>query len=388
LLQNRAQRKETPDHFAPNENRASMNTDHPSPDEIAAQVAGHSFSPVDNGFTVDANTGYDGVSDLQSTDWRVRTLAVRNLVRAGQHAPSPVANLLGHESEHVRQIAAMSLGILRAEAAVEPLNRRLRHDPNPVVRSHAAIALGQIGAPRTAVAGPLTDEEHTDVRHQCAVALDRMEKDAPVEPDVAEQFAALDESSLGRVHVGDPAPDFTLEDTEGTDWSLSDARGESTVVLLWIFADWCPVCHREFHGLIEREERFRELDVRVATLECHDRYRSRVMTGTEFRPSYWFADKLPGDHPHDPYPDGIWWPHLVDRAATVGLRYGIDPWQFAVHSEYVNRPTTVIIDPSGIVRLAHVGTYWGDRPSIGQILAMIESDEYDFEAPAPRRGPH
>ena len=360
----------------------------PSPHDVAARVADHSFAPVDNGFTVDADTGYDGVSDLESPDWRVRTLAVRDLVRTGQRDPSPVAELLDHENKHTRQVAAMALGILRAAPAVGALSDLLRHDPDPVVRSHAAIALGQIGAPRDAVAGPLKDEDHTDVRHQCAVALDRFEKDAPVEPDVAEQFAALDASTFGRVQVGDPAPDFTLEDTEGTDWSLSDAQGESTVVLLWVFADWCPVCHKEFHGLINREERFRDLDVQVATLECHDRYRSRVMTGAEFRPTYWFADKLPGDHPHDSYPEGRWWPHLVDRAAAVGLRYGIDPWQFTVHSEYVNRPTTVIIDPEGTVRLAHFGTYWGDRPSIGQILEMIASGTYDFEAPAPRRGPH
>lgn len=75
-------------------------------------------------------------------------------------------------------------------------------------------------------------------------------------------------------------------------------------------------------------------------------------------------------------------------AMALGLRYGIDPWQFAVHSEMVNRPTTVIIDPEGAVRLAYTGRYWGDRPTIGQILDMIETDTCDFEAPPLRRGPH
>jgi len=360
----------------------------PSPEAIAQRVERHSFAPVDNGFTVDPETGTDGVSDLQSEDGRIRTLALRALVRRGMETPPAVRRLLTHENEHVRQIAATALGLLRVESATDALSRRLKEDPDPVVRAQAAIALGQIGASREAVADPLADEDHTDVRHQCAVALDRIEKNESVEPDVAETFAALDESSFGRVQVGEPAPTFTLDDTEGTPWSLSDVLGENTVVLLWVFADWCPVCHKEFHGLIEREERFRELDVAVATLECHDRYRSRLMAGKEFRPDYWFADELPGDHPHDPYPDEIWWPHLVDRAAAVGVRYGIDPWQYAVHSEYVNRPATVIIDPEGIVRLAHFGTYWGDRPSIGQILRMIETGTYEFESPPPRRGPH
>jgi len=360
----------------------------PAPKEIAARIERHSFSPIDNGFTVDPGAGTDGVSDLKSDDWRVRTLAVRDLVRRGLETPAPIRELLGHTNEHVRQVAAQALGVLRSRPAVEPLSRVLQKDPDPVVRSQAAIALGQIGAPRNAVAGPLSDEEHTDVRHQCAVALDRIRKNEPVESAVAEQFAALDASTFGRAKEGEPAPPFTLEDTDGGEWALTDALGEKTVVLIWVFADWCPVCHREFHGLIDREARFRDLGVAVATLECHDRYRCRVMTGKEARPSYWFAENLPGDHPHDPYSDGIWWPHLVDRAATVGLQYGIDPWQYAVHSEYVNRPATIIIDPEGTVRLAHFGTYWGDRPSIGQILKMIETDTYEFEAPPPRHGPH
>ncbi|MEX2400475.1 MAG: HEAT repeat domain-containing protein [Rhodothermales bacterium] len=359
-----------------------------SSSRTAEEVARHAFAPVHNGFTVDPETGNDGVADLQSPDGRVRTLAVRDLIRVGRKQSRPVIELLDHGSEHVRHVAAMALGLLRAEGAVGPLSHLLRQDSDPVVRSQAAIALGQIGAGADVLVQHVEGADHTDVRHQCTVALDRVRKNEVVEPESAEHFAGLETSSFDRVQVGEPAPDFSLEDTEGTTWSLSDLREDKTVVLIWIFADWCPVCHKEFHGLIRHEARFRELDVAVATLECHDRYRGRVMVGREFHPPYWFADNLPGDHPHDPYADGIWWPHLIDRGAVVGARYGISPLQFAVHSEYVNRPTTVIIDPEGIVRLAHVGTYWGDRPSIGQILKMIETGEYDFQAPPPRHGPH
>jgi len=358
--------------------------------DIAQRVAHHAFAPVHNGFTVDPETGNDGVSDLQSQDGRVRTLAVRDLVRLGEKGQdASIIELLEHPNEHVRQVAAMALGLLRAEPAIAPLSKQLADtDEDPVVRSQAAIALGQIGAGSDALATQVETAEHKDVRHQCEVALDRVRKQEPVEPAVAEQVAALDSAAFGRVQVGEPAPDFTLTDTEGAAWSLSDMHGEKTVVLLWVFADWCPVCHKEFHSLIQHESRFRELDVAVATLECHDRYRGRVMVGQELRPSYWFADKLPGDHPLDAYPDGIWWPHLLDQGATVGARYGIDPWQFAVHSEYVNRPAAVIIDPEGVVQLAYFGTYWGDRPTIGQILNMIETGAYTFSAPPPRRGPH
>lgn len=360
----------------------------PSVDAVVQRLDGHSFAPVDNGFTVDPDTGNDGVSDLESTDWRVRTLALRDLVRTGHGDASALLGMLEHDNPHVRQVGTMALGILEAEVGAEPLTDLLQDDPDPVVRAHAAIALGQIGSSGEVLERQAGADPHTDVQHQCTVALDRVRKHEPVEPEVAERFAALESSAFGRVQAGDEAPAFTLDDTDGESWSLSEFRREKTVVLIWIFADWCPVCHREFHGLIKREERFRALDVEVATLECHDRYRCRVMEGKELQPPYWFVDKVPGDHPHDPYPDGIWWSHLVDRAAQVGLRYGINPWQFAVHSEWVNRPSVVIIDPEGIVRLAYFGTYWGDRPSIGQILEMVETGQYEFESPPPRRGPH
>ena len=35
-------------------------------------------------------------------------------------------------------------------------------------------------------------------------------------------------------------------------------------------------------------------------------------------------------------------------------------------------------DTEGMVRFAHRGTFWGDRPTIGETLEMIETDSYSF----------
>lgn len=101
------------------------------------------------------------------------------------------------------------------------------------------------------------------------------------------------------------------------------------------------------------------------------------MVGKEIEPDYWFAkesfQKL--------YTEKIWWPHLRDPAGAAGLPYGVDPMSFAVHSEYINRPTVVILDPERRVRLIYRGTYWGDRPDIGEVLGMIRSESFAFEHP-------
>ena len=101
------------------------------------------------------------------------------------------------------------------------------------------------------------------------------------------------------------------------------------------------------------------------------------MVGKEVDPKYWFSKTSFKDS----YTKNIWWSHLSDKAGAVGASYGVDPLCFAVHSEYINRPSTVIIDKEGIVQFAYYGTFWGDRPSVKQTLDMIRKKNYHFEHP-------
>jgi cytochrome oxidase Cu insertion factor (SCO1/SenC/PrrC family) len=50
--------------------------------------------------------------------------------------------------------------------------------------------------------------------------------------------ADLKATDLGRIKVGQPAPDFTLEDMEGKNITLSDFRGKKTVVLVFYRGFW------------------------------------------------------------------------------------------------------------------------------------------------------
>ena len=48
---------------------------------ILSRVAAHEFHPIRDGFTYDRDLNKHGVASLEDQDWRVRTLAVRDLVR-------------------------------------------------------------------------------------------------------------------------------------------------------------------------------------------------------------------------------------------------------------------------------------------------------------------
>ncbi|MBI1390598.1 MAG: redoxin domain-containing protein [bacterium] len=274
----------------------------------------------------------------------------------------------------------MALGIRKAQSAAPSLERLLREDPEPIVRAYAAMALGQILSKDSIILlrDRLTSDSHRDVRHQCELAIGQIERGLGATPDLRQSFVELDESTFESLRVGSPAPPFVLDDTEGQSRSLDELRNGQWIVLIWVFADWCPVCHGEFRELMELRDAYEQAGVRVATVETHDTWRGRVMVGKEIEPGYWFAKEAF----KEAYTNKIWWPHLLDRAGAVGAAYGVDPMAFAVHGEFINRPTTVIIDPDGIVRFAYYGTYWGDRPSIEQTLEMIKSNTFDFEHPS------
>ncbi len=362
--------------------RRDVTRDGSTVDAILRRIEDHDFHPIKEGLTVDRNTGDHGVANLQDDDWRVRTLTIRDLIRLGEAAVPQIAAHLRDDNPHVRQVCAMVLGILRAASAAEALEERLVADLDPVVRSQAAISLGEVGQGLSALRERLENDPSRDVQHQCELAVYRIAQGIKPTPERVSQYAALDESAFETIKVGQLALDFALPDTNGKTWRLSDFLGKRKVALIWIFADWCPVCHREFHELIELEQEFIANDIQIFTLECHDLYRCRVMVGAEdLRPTYWFADRFGEGGLQKLYTERIWWPHLVDSAGSVGASYGVQPMAYVVHSEWINRPSTVLIDEDGIVRLAYSGKYWGDRPTIRQTLEMMLTGRYQFEPP-------
>lgn len=349
--------------------------------QVFERVEAHQFHPLneENSMTLDRGLKTAGIANLDDDDWRVRLLAVRDLVRTGVSNVDEIKKGLANENIYVRQISTMSLGILLAKQAVVELEKVVSDDDIAMVRSQAVIALGQMESKQSLdlLRTKRKDDPSRDVRHQCELAIYQIEKQMGGTEKQLAAYLALDESTFETIEVGSVAPDFALEDTESNEWQLSQFRDKKWVVLIWVFADWCPVCHGEFHDLMKMQEEFKDADVQVFTVETHDLYRGRVMVGKELEPEYWFAK----ESFKDAYTSQIWWPHLLDRAGAIGAMYGADPLTFSVHSEYINRPTTVIIDPNGVVRFIYMGTFWGDRPSIEETLDMIKTSDFAFKHP-------
>jgi peroxiredoxin/outer membrane lipoprotein-sorting protein len=78
----------------------------------------------------------------------------------------------------------------------------------------------------------------------------------------------LDLSRLPKRFEGKPAPNFTLNDRNGRDISLSDFHGKVVVLNFW--ASWCPDCRRALPMMQELQEKLADQGVAVVGVNTWD----------------------------------------------------------------------------------------------------------------------
>jgi len=120
--------------------------------------------------------------------------------------------------------------------------------------------------------------------------------------------------------VGHLAPDFTLSSIDGGDVTLSSMIGRPVVLNYW--ATWCPPCRLEMPHLQAASERY---SGRVLFLGINQAESEQLIR--DFRAEY-----------------ALTYPLLLDPNLTAHNLYSV-----------LNVPTTIFIDPQGVVREVIVG---------------------------------
>src|SRR4051812_17143265 len=145
-----------------------------------------------------------------------------------------------------------------------------------------------------------------------------------------------------RPDVGDPAPDFALDGTNGP-FRLSEQRGRR-VVLLFYPGDFTPVCTRQFCSYSERAEEVGDLDavlvgISSQDLDSHERFVAK---------------------------HGLNIPLLADVDCAVAKAYG-------AHARVIGtRRAVVIVDEHGVTRHRHDHALGLDYQSVDDLRRALE----------------
>lgn len=142
--------------------------------------------------------------------------------------------------------------------------------------------------------------------------------------------------------VGEPAPEFELEGTEGT-FALSQHRGER-VVLLFYPGDDIAVCTKQFCSYRDNRDRFAALDATVVGISAQD-----VDSHQGFSAKHGLTVAL-----------------LADVAHEVAQAYSA----YAQRLKMTKR-AVVIIDAQGIVRHRHDHRLGLDYQSVDELARAL-----------------
>jgi peroxiredoxin Q/BCP len=143
--------------------------------------------------------------------------------------------------------------------------------------------------------------------------------------------------------VGEPAPDFSLEGTDGA-FRLSEQRGKR-VVLLFYPGDETMVCTKQFCSYRDRADDMSQLDAVVVGISGQD-----VESHSKFTEHH-----------------GLNVPLLADEDGSVAKQYGS-------HAPVIGtRRAVVIVDQDGVVRHRHDHTLGIDFQGVDDLREALAS---------------
>lgn len=146
--------------------------------------------------------------------------------------------------------------------------------------------------------------------------------------------------------AGQPAPDFTLASTSGSNVTLSSFRGTHDVLLAFFPLAFTSTCTSELCAFSDDYDTFADLGVAVLPISV-----DAVPSLKEFKAKYQMKTDL-----------------LSDFKREASTAYGV-----LREDTFFSNRAYFLVDKSGTVRWAHVEASPGDRRENEEILTAIRS---------------
>ncbi len=153
--------------------------------------------------------------------------------------------------------------------------------------------------------------------------------------------------------TGDTAPDFTLFDDEKTAFTLSEARADGPVVLLFFPGAFTSVCTTELNTVGNDYARYTDLGAQVVGISTDSPFAL-----AEFKKANGFPFRLLSDH------DG-------SVSAAYGAKYDHDFTPMKL--DRVSKRAAFVVGTDGDVQYAEVLDNAGEQPDFDAVLSALDA---------------
>ena len=167
--------------------------------------------------------------------WQERVALEYEIINAADLKALRIA--LKDQDPFVRAIAARALGILGDKDSADALAELVKADKEYLVRIRAVESLGYLKE-KPEVIQRATKDRDIGVTWVAKLAADQLESDTDYARQLREAYSTgIKREDMGTAKVGQPAPDFTAQTSDGKPFRLSTILGKKPIALYFTAYD-------------------------------------------------------------------------------------------------------------------------------------------------------
>src|SRR5262245_3683264 len=167
--------------------------------------------------------------------WQERVALEYEIINAGDL--KALRSALKDEDPFVRAIAARALGILGDKGSADALAELAKSDKEYFVRLRAVESLGYLKMKPDVIQQAMKDRDG-GVSWVAKLAADQLESDTDYARQLREAYASgIKREAIGTAKVGQPAPDFTAQTSDGKPFKLSAILGKKPIAIYFAAYD-------------------------------------------------------------------------------------------------------------------------------------------------------
>jgi len=194
-------------------------------------------------------------------------------------------------------------------------------------------------------------------------------------PEKLPELSITDQVDLGTVEsglkAGDAVKDFSVATHQGQPVSLSQLLQDAPILVIFYRGGWCPYCNVQIRALSQAWPEFQSRGVTPVLISADKADASAMAKATYEIPFPVLSD--PELKAHEAFDVVV---EIDDTTAKKYRTYGIvlEDWSGQDHHK-IAAPGIFLLDKSGKVQWAHVSQDYRTRPSVAQLLAMLDGHQ-------------